>query len=363
MAAYGALPAEVYAQREEGAPVKVLRSLRRGNGAVTTAQPDLPHALYIGASRRFDAAFFFPGLTDADDLYWEVWSNGEWREIVLLKADAGFIQWDPTSEEFDQWVSSDALVVGGEAFANLYWLRVGVRPEDETNVAADPVIDVSELTLRLYSYIVGPQHVQRELQLDEAFTATTVPAFGTIEQFLRGAEDELYRVVGRYFRPEYVNEELLPFRPFGMTLRNRPVLDVVKLELFNGSHWEAHTEGRREEWHYEPELGIIYLSSIFLGVQLPPQLRRGYSERRVYGAFSRGVRVSYLHGLDARQDPRATEVARVVTHQACVDMITANDFAALIPSGLDRIQLSEKAKIWKEEVDEFKSRYAKLVVV
>ena len=120
--------------------------------------------------------------------------------------------------------------------------------------------------------------------------------------------------------------------------------------------------GRNQDWHYDPYTGILYIATIFLDV-VPPILRRGYSARRQQGAFKNGIRVRYVHGHDTRLDPFAGMLQRTVVKQAALDVIVDQDFNNLVPNHLDRVPLTDKAQIWQTEVEEFKTRNAKLYMV
>ena len=217
------------------------------------------------------------------------------------------------------------------------------------------------VSIRPYAYIASPNDVKAQLQLGDMMDEDLVPTDSTIERFIRGAEDAIYSITYHYFRPEFVEDELFNFKAYGMALRHRPVLDVLRLEIHNGSGWEQKIEGKTQDWHYEPYTGMLYVSTLFMDV-VPPILRRGYSERRNQGSFKRGVRARYIHGHDASVDDFSVAVRRVVTKQACLDMLINQDFQLLLPQGLDRVTLEQKIKIWQEEIDAFKDRYAKLVM-
>ena len=353
MTVVGATPRAVHARNEAGDLVSIKADLLRGT--VLPAQATTNGAVYVAYDRRFDALLTEPGL-ESYDLKWELFQGEDvWAEVVPLVNRGGFAQWDVFDQPFEEWVAG--VPTGPSETAELYWLRITPL----VTMEAFPAI-LESLSIRPYASLAGPRAVQQQLQFRSAFTSDTRPSFGTVERYLRGAEDEIFRVTRKYYRPELVEDELLDFRPYGMTLRYRPIMAIHQLEIWDGSRWGTHLEGRDREWHYEEETGIVYLSSVFLGNTLPPILRRGYSARRSQGAFKRSVRVNYVHGLDARKDPLVVEVQRVVVKQACIDVITNEDFAHLLPQGLDRLSYQEKVKLWDEDVREFKDRYARLYV-
>ena len=244
-----------------------------------------------------------------------------------------------------------AIDIGGD---DTYSLSIGYPPTGARQRAT-----INALSVRPYAYAASPKDVREQLQLEDDYDDETTPTDHTIERYLRGAEDGIYHITYHYFRPEFVEDERLNFEAYGMALRHQPILDILDLSVFNGNNYETKIEGRNRDWHYEPHTGMIHISTLFLDV-IPPILRRGYSERRNQGAYKRAVRVRYIHGHDANTDPHSVEVGRIVTKQACIDIVSSQDFQRLLPQGLDRVTLQEKIRFWKEEVDAFTDRYAKL---
>ena len=316
--------------------------------------------LYIGFSRRFDAVIVWLDTSgEYGNLKWEVSADGvTWLEVVpvqpreyLLSIEVDYVRWAAP----ETWVSKELETGSPPDSTARYWVRVSA-----SGSITRPAI-VRALTLRPYAGVASPSHVQAQLQLSDAFAADTLPSAFSVEQFIRGAEDEFYYLTGHYYRPEFVEDELVNFKAYGMTLRQRPVLTILEVAVHNGNDWEPKVEGRNQDWHYEPTTGLMYISTLFMDV-VPPILRRGYSERRNQGAFKRGVRVRYVHG-HSEHDPFRGQMQRIVTKQAAIDVITDRDFARLLPQGLDRVTLDAKTKLWREEIIEFKETYKKLYMV
>ena len=318
--------------------------------------------LYIGFERRFDALIFWvKDFGEYGNVKWEFSAaNNEWKEFVPVQprpyefyAHVDYVRWSLDYPLFDQWVSTPLTSPSPDDTAR-FWIRVGVGTSNLT-------CNLYAVTVRSYTSLVGPDEVQAQLQLETPFDEDSSPSFNDMERYIRGAEDGLFHITGHYYRPEFVEDELVNFKAYGMTLRNRPILDIINISVHTGSYWETKEMGRSSDYHIEPYTGHIYISTLFMDV-VPPILRRGYSERRNQGAFKAGVRARYIYGHDSRQDRFSVEIGRIVTKQAAMDTVVNRDFNRLIPQGLDRVQLSQKIDIWKEEIREFKERYAKLVM-
>ena len=333
-----------------------------------TVTPDEDDYLYIGFERRFDAMFtWIPASGGFDTISWEFSTDSGWSTFIpsqprpyKLSNINDYASWDLRFPMFDNWhtlvttSASDSHAGTTPDEESRYWIRIGLSDRLDTT-------ELDALTIRPYANIVGPSDVQKQLQIAEPFTDTTLPSMASVERYIRGAEDGVYRVMGHYYRPEMIEDELVNFKAYGMALRYRPILALLELAVHTGSNWETKREGRNQDFHYEPETGMLYVSTIFLDV-VPPILRRGYTERRNQGAFKRPVRVRYIHGHDYRSDPFGEQVGRIVTKQAAIDVISNYDFARLLPNTVDRLNLQQKVDLWQTDVEEFKSRYAKLTM-
>ena len=272
-----------------------------------------------------------------------------------------YATWDLSHPFFNSWSSyafsnSAPHAATPPDTVERYWVRFS-SPD-----GVDTANEWDALTIRPYAGISTVQNVKSQLQLPDAFGHDREPTITTVERYIRGAEDGIYHITGHYYRPEFIEDEMLQFRAYGMTLRHRPILQIYRLEIWNGNDWEIKDPGRNEDWHYDPMTGLIYVSTVFLDI-IPPILRRGYSERRNQGAFKRGIRVQYVYGHDAKTDVFSAQVERIVTKQACIDIVADYDFARLLPAGLDRVTLQQKGRPLGEGSCGFPRKiYAKLVL-
>ena len=373
---YGTSPTVVWFYR--GAPMNAYEDItvetQRLEGDPYTALMAVDDYLYIGSDHRFDMVFTWLARTaTTGGVTWEFSTSSGFVEfepdqLVEFRLDQAkeYAQWGLENTQIGRkWQAVAAGTATGfasvpgtlDTTTNLYWVRLKLR------TASTEAVQFSAIRVRPYATLATPEMVQEQLQLPTAdgFDDESLPSSETVERFIRGAEDELFRVTGHYYRPEVALEELDNFRPYGMKLRNVPVLDLLRFELWDGSSWDPKREGRDQDWHYVPETGMIYIATIFLDA-VPPQLRRGWSQRRNQGSFKRGVRSTYVYGYDPTLDRFAVEVGRTVVKQAAVDVVTSWDFNQLLPTTVDRMRLSERVSNWRDDVAEFKSRYAKLTM-
>ena len=365
MPLYGTSPSAVWLWDESATDYVNLTSLGIRLGARQPLMAESGDFLYIGHDRRFDALVWWLSSTGPyPGAKWECSVTGGWKTCYPVQDREwefdqvhDYLQFDLESTGLRDWEPMAATMFHGmtppEATA-YYWLRVSAP-------TISRAAQLEGVTLRPFTTLGTPTNVQQQLQIRTPFSETTNPSFTTVEKLLRGAEDAIFRITGHYYRPDFVEAEMLDFKAFGMALRNRPVLDILGLDVWNGNDWEEKDIGRTDDWHYEPRTGMIYISTIFLDV-VPPILRRGYSNRRQQGAFKRGVRLRYVHGHDSRIDNFAQEIERVVVKQACLDIMINRDFNQLLPQNLDRVSVEKKIDEWRKDVESFTDRYSKLVM-
>ena len=391
---YGTNPTAIWLwDNSENSFMDYTYTLQRRDDNTVKSMGDTDDYLYIGFERRFDAMIcWLNNIAEYSDLIWEFSTDTNPNRDIRLdetypyndagdtviygssryEAIPGWIRFVPNQivpytfnrvNEYAHWDLRNPLYDRWESLAfsdapdsmERYWIRIKAVGN---NVEA---ADIDMLTIRPYASIASPKDVQNQIQIWEEFAPNSNPSDKAVEKFIRGAEDNIFYLMGKYYRPEFVENELMNFRPYGMYLRHRPVLDILDLSVHTGSYWEPKIEGRDQDWHYEPETGMIYVSTIFLDV-VPPMLRRGYSERRNQGAFKRAVRIRYVHGHDVRSDPFGEAVARIITKQASLDILVNHDFARLLPQNVDRATIQNKIQLWRDEIEEFKGRYVKLAM-
>ncbi len=338
-----------------------------------TAFPAMAEAAdhqYYGFSRRIDALVFVLSTAGRyTGLKWEFGiSVTSWTQFVPTH-DYGFdeekeyLRWSIVASDVDRtWVSfaltadnPHSSVSSVPDSTSRYWIRVSAT-------AITTVAQVSSVLCRPYVSYASAADVQRQLQLNTAFTAGGTPiSLETVEDFIRGAEDYLIYTTGTSWRLEFIEDELINFKQYGMKLRYEDIVDLYSISVYNGGVFEEKIAGRTQDLHVEPTLGMLYVSTIFLDA-MPTNFRRSYSSRREQGAFKRAVKATYSWGKDIRTDKFGVQVGRIAVKQACIDIVTDLDFTPLIPHGLDTVSLSEKVQNWATDVENFVDRFSKLRV-
>ncbi len=321
---------------------------------------------YFGFSRRHDALMFV--LTASASLGVLTWEYGasktSWIRFVPVKTyrlfdqTKGYMRWDPNGSTIDTaWAtfafdSSNPHASAPPDSTSRYWIRVSAASVTSAG-------SVDTVLCRPYASYASAVDVQDQLQLTSAFSSSTTPSLFTVEDFLRGAEDSLVYQMGKSWRVEFVEDENIAFKMYGMKTRYEPVITTYELAVWNGGSHDPKVEGRDQDFLIDQETGMLYVATVFLDA-MPPNFRRSYTLRREQGSFKRAVRMNYSWGYDQRKHPLGQHVKRICVKQAAIDLLTNTDFSSLIPLGLDTVNLQQKIDNFQRDVDEFKETYAKL---
>lgn len=346
-------------------------------GTAFTLLGNIQDYTYFGFSRRFDALAFVMGTSlKGGTLTWEYGAGLEsWIRFIPVYDDAfaiinGYMLWDIHGSTIESdWISF--------AFTNLLPHAVPCTPDSGTlntgtNVArfwirvssqasVTGAGTVKSVVCRPYVTYATALDVSNQLQLRNTFSTTSIPSISTVEDYIRGAEDMMVQTMGEAWRLEFIEEELLNFKQYGMKTRYQPIVNMYDLAVYSGSKFDTKTVGRGQDYHFEARTGMLYLSTIFLDA-MPPTFRRSYTARREYGAFKRPVQIRYSHGHDIRSHQLGQQVKRIATKQAAIDVVSNQDFSPLIPLGLDTVSLQAKIDNWAGDIKEFLDQFSKIKV-
>ena len=169
---------------------------------------------YFGFSRRTDALLFALSTVGSyGALTWEYGATiSSWVEFIPvqafnLNAVNGYMLWNPPIDADETAWTSFALTTDNphssvssvpDSTAR-YWVRV-------TAASVTTITTCNSVVCRPYVSYASPANVQSQLQLRTAFSSSTTPTLFTVEDYIRGAEDELIRIMKRSWRPEFVEE-------------------------------------------------------------------------------------------------------------------------------------------------------------
>ena len=312
-----------------------------------TAFEDIGDFLYIGLEDRFDFVLFClsDGVSGADYYEWEYSGDeGEWMEFIP-GLDYNF--YETGAERLDRLTRWSQMIINNEL---RYWVRV--RPIDENgNIMATPVT-ISQLVLRQYIEYCTVREVAQLLQLPESFSASSVPPYSAIEDFIHNAQSYIDQRTRKSWRLNVVYGEEHNFNRLGQKLVKHYPIELLKAEIWDGHDYEKKNLGRNAEVFLVPEINMVHWSRFFL---LPARLRiyAGGFYGWGFGEFNFAVRFSYLYGSNIYENEKEGGLVNDIAKKlAAIDVIQSYDFGINLVSGADKIDLARKSDMWKSEVEE-----------
>ncbi|RSD36512.1 MAG: Uncharacterized protein CI952_29 [Methanohalophilus sp.] len=184
----------------------------------------------------------------------------------------------------------------------------------------------------------------------------TVPDTSTVEEFIEESEDEIDFYTHHAWRTVRKENEHYNFHGFvaqrerfgdwsdraRIYLKNRNIQQLVKLEVWDGSHWEEfignYTEDRYGDYWVDYDRGIIHFANRY-----PWRMRHS-------------IRVTYDYGLDSV--PK--DIKRACTLLTASYMIQQDDYSVLLPEGTSNIPPVNKAKMWEERAYKIMDRHVEI---
>ena len=329
---------------------------RRRKGTSFELFDDAADLLIIGDEDRFDLAYFdIDTAGSLGDLTWQYWNGSAWVAFIPSLAD---LEGNDEENEYD--FSED----GAELFLDLPGWTTKVytdndRQPDSTSryyiratpasVATSPTVKM--IRKRSYNAYCSPSEVYDFLNLrwtTGAFTSATTPSLATVENLIHRRQAYIDRMTRKSWRPN-IAYEYHSFNLAGVALKKKPVIDVLKVEIWNGTSWETRTPGRNEEVFFTPTTNKINFSRLFLLPARFTGLNRGYYGAGI-GEFSNAVRVKYLFGRNRLTDESEGDTIKdAAIKLATVDLLTHHDYTKLLTTGGNSIDIQTKIMTWQEE--------------
>jgi len=317
--------------------------------------------LYLGSDEKFDAAYFdveTPGSYTS--IKWEYNGVGGWKEIVPRSAsyerDANST---PTyykfqkdgMEEFPINQMSDWATNAVNSLTK-YWVRAS-----SATASADTVASINSITKRPINTYCTTQDVFDLMQLKNVtntdnFDTTTIPTKMTVEDYISAAEAKIEYRTRKQWRIHYVTDEYHEFNLNGFKPRYGNMRKLLGLEIWSGANWESKVIGRKEDFFYVPDTGMIHFSRFFI---LPARFASYTAPvwRWGGGEFTVPVKIEYLAGRDLYEDSREGGLVYDAARKlAAADIIRSADYGNIAVSGMDRVMLAQRADAWAMEAEE-----------
>lgn len=325
----------------------------RTNSAITFMSSTSEY-FYIGFPRRFVGLFTnlstngsYTGITIEymkDDSTWESVQQIDTYTFNTSK----YIRWNLPQYwmKFALTTSEPHTVSSVPDNVERYWIRVYA-----TAVTTAAVI--SKMRVIPYSSYSTPTKVYQLLGLKKDFDNSTTPTDLTIEDYIRRVEDRIDYRTRKSWRFNAVTETndpvLVDYNRYGFFLRHRDFTEVYSIKIWTGSDWQTLTEGRNNDYFINYNLGMVYLTRLFL---LPATY--GMTGRYFhwgYGEYKHSVQADYVYGRDPETNTEFGIIEDVATKLAAVDVLRHHDYTILFPSGTDKVSLDVKIKMMEDQCE------------
>ena len=320
------------------------------------------HYLYLGHAEKFDMAIFdLDTFGSLGSLTWQ-YSIGTGTGWTTFTPASGRYNLDPDDDEGKQYdftedgieqFPSNTLSGWAQTAHNSttkYWVRVTAA-----TVAANPT--VKRIQMRPINAYCTTGDVFRFMQLNNIlggtdFTTTTIPSKETVEDYIIAAQSFIDFTTRKSWRPSLITDEYHQFNLNGFKPQNSDIYKILSVEIWSGASWDKKEYGRKNDFFYVPDTGMVHFSRYFL---LPARFASYNAPvwRWGGGEFTQPIKISYLAGRDIHVDQREsgiiTEAARKL---AAINIIQSGDFGNLTVSGADRIMAAQRAESWSLEVQD-----------
>jgi len=230
-----------------------------------------------------------------------------------------------------------------------YWLRVSTA--SVTTVATiNQIICIPEV---IYTTISG---VNSFMQLKTAFSSSTLPTSAQVTSYIREAEGEIDRKTHRSWRwnrsGDFTQDgeyEYYAYNQYGLTLQHRDIIKMYGLSLWNGSGWNALTEGKGSDYWVHNYEGMIYMARLYV-----PPVAYGITRSMYgweYGEFKLPFRTTYTWGQDSTVAYDFNMVHQTANMMVAIMVATSNDYSKLVTRGVDNVPLYEKIRLWEDKIE------------
>jgi len=308
------------------------------------------HVLYFGSESRFDS-LIFEGVSGGgySNIQYYIWTGNLWTRIQPR-------------------IGYDYSYSGGDFFPNLsFWKStaftdtiphaVEAVPDNRSRYYMKMTATVSSgypLIKRIRCNPIAryttPTKVAALLSLPE-FTEATTPTYNQIEDIIHRKQDEIDYRTKKSWKYNFVLDEYHEFNLMGQRLTRKPIIEIIKLEIWTGGGMETKTLGRTNDYFFIPDTGEVYYSRFFM---LPARL--AFTGPHWWGwgigEFTYAVRISYIWGRDLETDGQGYIAEDIATKLTAIDLYTNHDYSLFTVGGTDRVPFDRKIENWKIETED-----------
>ena len=184
------------------------------------------------------------------------------------------------------------------------------------------------------------------------FTTTTTPSKAVVEDYIQAAQSYIDYRTRKSWRPIYVAAEYHEFNLNGFKPMHSDLYKLIDIKVWSGATWESKTTGRKQDYFFVPDTGMIHFSRYFI---LPARFASYNAPiwRWGGGEFTNPIKIEYVAGRDFHTDQREAGIVYDSARKlASIDIVRSGDFGNLVVSGADRVMATNRAESWSVDVDD-----------
>ena len=305
---------------------------------------------YVGSDRRIEGLYADLSTNGSYGTvtYEYLNSTQTWVKLSLIDtysfSESKYVRWLLPDKDWSKFAFTDTVphTATPPDDVERYWIRISVA--SVTTMAV-----ISKLRLIPYAGYTSPELVSNFLEIKTPFGSSTRPTDLAVEDLIHRAEDRIDYRTKKSWRFNAITEDTDPvhvdFNQSGMFLRHRNFYKIYSVKVWSGSDWTTLTEGRQNDYQVNYNLGLIYLSRLFI---LPAVY--GYNSFNM-GEYKNSVKVDYVYGRDSETDSEFGIVEDLATKMVAVNLLRHHDYALYTVSGSDKVSLSDKISNLEEEIE------------
>ena len=288
---------------------------------------------YTGITYQYSDGFnwFTPNLIDSYDF-----------------SISKYIRWNlPTNMLKFQFTNTFPVTGTPPDSVDRYWISISCS--DVTTLAF-----ISKLRVIPFVEYTTAENVNNFLQFKKPFDQSTHPSDFTVENIIRRQEDMINYKTKKSWRFDVTTEQtdpvLVDFNRYGFFLRQRNFSKVYSVKIWDGNTWNQLTEGRQFDYFVNYDLGMIYLTRLYL---LPAVY--GMSGRYTsydFGEYKNCIQVDFAYGRDSETDREFYVVEDLATKMAAIDIIRHHDYSNFVAGNTAMVSLDSKIANLEQEISE-----------
>lgn len=308
---------------------------------------------YFGLLSRFTGIYVDLETNGSyTSLTYQYLSDSGWKTLALIDS------YQFTTSKYLRWVLPDDAIYMSVNSGNTtgttghpdtilrYWMRISCS-------AVTTMAVISKIRAIPNAMYTTPRDVAKYMQLTKEFDNESKPSIPTVEKLIVNAESRIDYKTRKSWKFNSISEEyepiLVDYNRYGFFLRHRNFTKVYSVQLWNGGQWQTLVEGRNNDYFVNNDLGMIYLTRLFLLPAAYGMTGRYYHWG--FGEFKNSVKVDYVYGRNWETDKEFGMVQQIANMITAKNLWLNHDYSNFIASGSDKVPLDSKIMKLDQDIE------------